>query len=360
MFLFLWQADFDAEMDELKFLNSAAHSYLSSIPAKHWSRHAFSTHCKSNMLLNNMCETFNNVIKEARDKPILTHMEWMRKYVMKRRCQKRDGVKCLEGNWMPYVHKCLNSADDQSRFCTLTQSSDDVYEVDYRGDTYVVNLREKTCSCFHWNLTGLPCPHAMSCIVDKRAELEPFIHEAYSKVKYTLAFANSVSPMPSVKHWSKVSQEIEPLPPPFKKLPGRPNLKKRKKEAGEGTSKQVTRPRAPRKCAKCGVHGHTIKTCKNGQATKSTSTTSALKPLKTSSWTRKRNEAVARRKAQKSRVAEVSSMMASTSAVSQEHSVYQPVQSAPPRSLNTRSQATRHNVNHVQDSQASATRGVDL
>ncbi|XP_021744830.1 uncharacterized protein LOC110710797 [Chenopodium quinoa] len=67
-------ADFEIAMESIRFLSEDAYEYLDNIPAQHWSRHAFSTNCKSNMLLNNMCETFNACIREARDKPILTQI----------------------------------------------------------------------------------------------------------------------------------------------------------------------------------------------------------------------------------------------------------------------------------------------
>ena len=78
---------------------------MASIPPPAWSRHAFDTCCKSNMLLNNMCESFNRDLKPARDKPILSHMEWMGRYIMQSHHNKREGVRALESRLMPYVRK---------------------------------------------------------------------------------------------------------------------------------------------------------------------------------------------------------------------------------------------------------------
>ncbi|XP_074278428.1 uncharacterized protein LOC141602017 [Silene latifolia] len=78
----LTRADFSKEMEDMKFLSRDAWAFLNDIPPRHWSRHAFDYSCKSNLLLNNVCEVFNAVLKDARDKPILTQLEWMRKYVM--------------------------------------------------------------------------------------------------------------------------------------------------------------------------------------------------------------------------------------------------------------------------------------
>ncbi|XP_048504223.2 uncharacterized protein LOC125499449 [Beta vulgaris subsp. vulgaris] len=81
---FCWKAarsstkhHFMQHMEEIKKLNVEAYNYLQAIPVRNWSRHAFGTSSKSGMLLNNCCESFNNVLREARTKPILSLMEWI-------------------------------------------------------------------------------------------------------------------------------------------------------------------------------------------------------------------------------------------------------------------------------------------
>lgn len=78
-------------------MSEEAFMYLDNIPVRHWSRHAFTTNCKSNMLLNNLCEIFNAVIREARDKPILTQMQWLRRYMMRRNNEKWEAVQKMSG-----------------------------------------------------------------------------------------------------------------------------------------------------------------------------------------------------------------------------------------------------------------------
>lgn len=38
------------------------------------------------MLLNNICEVFNSKLVEGRDKPLITCLEYIREYMMKRIC----------------------------------------------------------------------------------------------------------------------------------------------------------------------------------------------------------------------------------------------------------------------------------
>lgn len=46
----------------------------------------------------------------------------------------------------------------------LIQADWHVFEVDYDGDIFVVNLETKTCGCYRWTLTGTPFWHALACI----------------------------------------------------------------------------------------------------------------------------------------------------------------------------------------------------
>ena len=90
------QLTWETQMYIIKELDEDAYYYLADIPEQHWCRHAFQSTSKSNMLLNNLRESFNNVLKEARDKPIITCMEWIRRYVMKRHFEKMDEEVCDE------------------------------------------------------------------------------------------------------------------------------------------------------------------------------------------------------------------------------------------------------------------------
>ncbi|XP_021860994.2 uncharacterized protein [Spinacia oleracea] len=84
---------FNTHMAAIKELNVEAFKYLEAINTSHWFRHGFNTASKSGMLLNNCCESFYNILREVRGKPILQLMEWIRRYVMQRFNGKREGLK---------------------------------------------------------------------------------------------------------------------------------------------------------------------------------------------------------------------------------------------------------------------------
>ncbi|XP_021773607.1 uncharacterized protein LOC110737578 [Chenopodium quinoa] len=172
-------------MQQIRELDEEAYGYLDNIPTHHWCRHAFSDSCRSNMLLNNMCETFNSIIRDVRDKPILTQMEWMR------------------------------------RNCIVQAARDDTFEVQLNDDQALVDLGNGTCSCGHWQLTGIPCVHAFVCIMDQRIDAEQYVHPYYSMDSYRAAYEPAIQPMSGPKHWERVNMR-EPQPPAFKVQPGRP------------------------------------------------------------------------------------------------------------------------------------------
>lgn len=77
-------AVFEEEIKEILKIDGDAFKWLNDKPPRQWSRSHFSTFTKSDMLLNNLCESFNSLIMEARDKPILTMLEKIRSILMRR------------------------------------------------------------------------------------------------------------------------------------------------------------------------------------------------------------------------------------------------------------------------------------
>ncbi|XP_017416399.2 uncharacterized protein LOC108327178 [Vigna angularis] len=78
--------EWEKKMGELKNLNVDAFNWLMGIPTKSWCKHAFSAYLRCDVLINNLSESFNSTILLARDKPIISMMEWIRSYIMSRTC----------------------------------------------------------------------------------------------------------------------------------------------------------------------------------------------------------------------------------------------------------------------------------
>ena len=82
------QFEFCRYMEELKEENEKAYNWLTAIDKDKWARSAFSSRSKCDLVVNNVSESFNKYIRLAREKPVITMLETIRKQLM-RRLQKK-------------------------------------------------------------------------------------------------------------------------------------------------------------------------------------------------------------------------------------------------------------------------------
>ena len=117
-------------MRALEELDKNAADWLKRHDPKCWSRHAFSTRAKSDMLLNNIAEPFNSFILEARDKPILTMLEMIRRMLMKKFAAKKEGMIKYLGPICPRIQVKLEKAKQASIQCFPYMVGDGRFEVE--------------------------------------------------------------------------------------------------------------------------------------------------------------------------------------------------------------------------------------
>ncbi|BBG99436.1 hypothetical protein Prudu_009129 [Prunus dulcis] len=78
--------------------------------------------------------------------------------------------------------------------CTVQWSGGPKYQVDAgRGDQYVVDLDNHTCSCRKWDLLGIPCAHGIAAIHYKKGKAMEDYDEAKAtaRVRRKLAYARA-------------------------------------------------------------------------------------------------------------------------------------------------------------------------
>ena len=84
--------EFERRMQELKDLDVKAQEYLTDINPAQWSKSHFSSRALCDCLANNLSESFNAMILEARDKPILAMLEWIRVRLITKQYKKMKGI----------------------------------------------------------------------------------------------------------------------------------------------------------------------------------------------------------------------------------------------------------------------------
>lgn len=126
-------------------------NWLQDKPAYQWSRSHFSSYPKCDVLTNNLCESFNNMIKRAREKLILSMLEDIRDLLMKRLNIKRTMCQKWFGDLCPNALQRLERAKKYARDCIATPTNDHLFQVrTIYGDQYTVDIQVKGCSCKKW------------------------------------------------------------------------------------------------------------------------------------------------------------------------------------------------------------------
>ncbi|KAL3502537.1 hypothetical protein ACH5RR_036986 [Cinchona calisaya] len=143
-------AQFICKMQEIAEIDLDAAKWLDEKGPNEWTRAHFRTLPKCDMLLNNICESFNSKILDAREEFILSMMESLRKYIMNRMQENRDRA---NASWIthifcPKIMKRMKKNIKHAATMIPHKANDTLYEVACPcGDVYVVNVSKRTRGC---------------------------------------------------------------------------------------------------------------------------------------------------------------------------------------------------------------------
>ncbi|XP_023757288.1 uncharacterized protein LOC111905781 [Lactuca sativa] len=261
---------FEKALEELKKFKVEAHDWLIQIPPAHWARSHFSGRAHTNILLNNVCEVLNGKIQGGRDKPFIYYLEYIREYLMKRICNVQREIDRCHGPLTPTATSLLDQMKRQAQKhrCIFNGVKNQV--ITHWGDQFIVNLDEKTCTCRHWEITGMLCSHSISAIWDKIKhgaknvpELEHWVHPCYWLVTWAEVYKHKIEPINGRLMWPKSQCLTKLLPPKHVVQVGRPK-KKRKRVYDEPSTQghKLSKRWTTVTCRKCNNKGHNSRTCK--------------------------------------------------------------------------------------------------
>ncbi|XP_042450409.1 uncharacterized protein LOC122035090 [Zingiber officinale] len=254
---------FKRRMEELKKIDENAYQWLAKKPEHHWSRSHFSIVPKCDILLNNMCECFNSFILDAREKSIIPMFEAIRNLLIVRFQMNRAKAEKWNGVICPKIKAVLGKNYLEASRYSPMMSDETHYQIMGSNQQHSVDLCRMICSCRKWDLTGIPCPHAICAILCKREDPEAYVHRHYSVEAYKRCYNGSIMPINGPDLWSECHL-IPPLAPVFKERVGRP-AKLRMRDPDElPASKQtkLTGLRRNNKCKSCCEIGHNQRSCK--------------------------------------------------------------------------------------------------
>ncbi|XP_076948968.1 uncharacterized protein LOC143621425 [Bidens hawaiensis] len=233
---------FETTMDELKAFNQDAHLWFPTFILNTGLRHT-------------------SLIVKGRDMPIISALEYIREYLMRRIVNVLEVIDKSEGT---------NAAH-----YTVQWNGGDLYQVSGRpGKQRVVNLVKRTCTCRRWELKGIPCEHVVAAIWyealngEKVGAVESWVHPVHRMDTWTQVCSFKINPINGKPLWPK-SQVPTPLThPKHNKQVGRPK-KARKRSTFEledlTQCGKLSKKETKGACSKCGSTRHNIRTCKQAR-----------------------------------------------------------------------------------------------
>ena len=271
-------------MRQIKEAKLKAFQDLVKIAPRYWSKSRFTRGPKCDTLVNNMSETFNSVIVEYREHPIEKMLEEIRIYLMTRWAENREKIKTYAEDILPRIKLRLQKEIDLAEKWMCQWVGEEIFEVysvyPHVPDTFVVNLKELSCTCRKWLITAIPCCHAVTAIKHMKKSPEDYIPVCFRKQTYEECYSHMIFP-PKGEKMRKITRYPDVLPPLEKKRTGRPK-KKRTKDVNEKedeankkaklsntTPATVTRKGIVMTCSKCGQKGHNKTKCPGSMASSS-------------------------------------------------------------------------------------------
>ena len=182
-------------------------------------------------------------------------MDTIRQKIMEKFYQRRTLAVKLNSKVLPHIIKALNAKSRGLVGYSIHKGLGHMAKISgvYRDLTpwrHTINLETRTCTCKRWQLTGLPCNHAISLICSYRGlELEDYVDRCYFVSKFKSAYEGWMEPIPDKSMWPQVQLEFKLWPPVLKRAAGRPRSRRIKSVAEGGSRKR-------KRCKRCGQLGH--------------------------------------------------------------------------------------------------------
>ncbi|XP_044438029.1 uncharacterized protein [Triticum aestivum] len=139
------------------------------------------------------------------------------------------------GRLCPKIQKKLDKYVEWAKNCRVKEYGKGVFQVMSLNNTYVVDLNMNSSECKRWELSAIPCHHAIACFRHERIEPKSMVHECYTVENYKDCNGWNLMPISDMKKWEKM-HGIPVFPPIYTKVMGRPK-KNRKKEPEEKQDK---------------------------------------------------------------------------------------------------------------------------
>lgn len=169
------ESEFDRVMSIIEKDDKPAFEWLQKESKTCWARAFFDTTSKCDALTNNFSESFNKWILKLRDKPLVQFVDKYSLMVMQLLYNRRlNGLEMEIGGLVPTAMSVIEKLERKYNRYTVQGVIGSIWlAMNIKsGRKFNVDLDAHTCTCMVWQITGLPCVHAIAVIRPRR---EPWV-----------------------------------------------------------------------------------------------------------------------------------------------------------------------------------------
>ncbi|XP_076935466.1 uncharacterized protein LOC143602139 [Bidens hawaiensis] len=200
---------FERHMEELKTSSKCAYDHLMERNPITWSKSFFEVGRACDAYENGMSESFNLRIRTARRKPIISMLEYIRRFVMRRMFLVTKQSESFGYEVCPATKKKLEVIKKKQRHYDVIPSGNNIFEVRSAKNAYVVKIQEQTCNCGSWQLSGIPCVHTVAALAFLNKNPDTYVSPWFKKDMFKEAYKHCIKSMKGSMHWPKTN-DIKP------------------------------------------------------------------------------------------------------------------------------------------------------
>ncbi|CAI9776773.1 unnamed protein product [Fraxinus pennsylvanica] len=241
---------FERCVENIKAISAEAYDWVIRSEPDHWAN-AFFGGARYNHMTSNFGQQLYCWVSEVDEFPITQMVDVLRGKIMeliyRRRLESSEWVTRLT----PCMEEKLQNESSKAHSLHVLLSHGSIFEVRSESVVDMVDIDNWDCSCRGWQLTGLPCIHAIAVFECIGRSPYDYCSGYFMTESYRLTYSESINLIPNVDK-PELRIGIIVTPPPTKRPPGRPKLKSA--ESMNFIKRQL-------QCSKCKGLGHNKKTC---------------------------------------------------------------------------------------------------
>ncbi|PIA36540.1 hypothetical protein AQUCO_03300019v1 [Aquilegia coerulea] len=220
--------DFQSITGGIKDISPEAFSWIECSKPEHWAN-AFFGGARYNHMTANSGELFNSWVSEADELPITQKVDMIRVNMMElihtRSVDSSQWLTQLTPSMEEKLQNEILKAHSLEHEIIFSPIMDSIVEV-RSNSIEMVDIDQWTCSCKAWQITGLPCFHAV--VVFERIGRSPYDYcsKYFSTESYRLTYSELINPVPTTEKptQNESSQPAVVITPPSRPPRGRSRI----------------------------------------------------------------------------------------------------------------------------------------